>query len=501
MGIQMFRRFSNDAKGNFATTFAMVMVPIFMVLGLTVDMTRAYMYKGDLQNAVDSATLAAAIAGDVAVTDSERTKIGNSFFQTNYDKIPATISFQYPGDGTVIGTGAYKMPVLFGGFFGKDQVEVEVQAVVGIPSEGNLDLVMALDYSGSMRSNGKYQAMRDAAIDLLDELDKSNSNGNIRAGLVPFSEYVLTDINSSHIRVVHEDKYNMTAQACIGSRFAPFAINGSIPDQTNEDSKFPTIGLNDYWKKKGNDDAGMTDQVCFLDTKKDELQCEVCSMNVSADMSTVEDPWTDKDVFKDWKKANTDKCKKLDKIKNASMRDKQDANNEKASSAYPVDDPQCQAYVDNNLLATQLSSDFSAMKNQLGIARPVQLTNISLSLDAAWYQFKNATIGPDKQRFLVLLTDGVQTVPGYRISGRSDNAKYTINDAEKNTEDLCENIKDDGISIITIAFQLNDQPTRNRLRGCASSPSYFFEAESNSDLASVFHEITNLTKQAIYLKR
>lgn len=101
---------------------------------------------------------------------------------------------------------------------------------------------------------------------------------------------------------------------------------------------------------------------------------------------------------------------------------------------------------------------------------------------------------------MVLLTDGAQTVTGYREEGIGGE-KYTINDAEKNIEDLCQNIKADGINVITVAFQLNSQPTRNRLRNCADSPAYFFEADSNSDLATVFQQIAALTKQEVFISR
>ena len=522
-------KFISSTNGNFAVTFSVMLVPLLLVGGLSVDMTRAYMYRSDLQNAVDAATLAAAIHGDNTSPNTERTEVGSNFFESDFTEIPATIKFEYPGDA-VVGLGEYELPIMFGKLFGKETVKVSVEAVVKIPNAEKLDLVMALDYSGSMNRNGKYQAMRDAAIDLLDELDKSNTDGNIRAGLVPFSEYVLTDINSSHIRVVHPDKYNQTAQACIGSRFAPFAINGSVPAENDENSKWPTVGLNDYWKQAGGSGAGgsgaggeSSDAICLVEIKggvENKRKCEVCTINASFADPDDRDEWghldlnqrffyddkdnkaaSEKDAHKAFMKHFTDDCDKLKDEEAASRRDASDADNEKLVSDYPVDDPQCEAYVDNNLLATPLSADFAAMKAQLQIARPVQLTNIALSLDAAWYQMKNTVIDPNAKRFMVLLTDGAQTVPGYREAGRSNNSKYTINDAEKNTEDLCENIKADDIEMITIAFQLNSQPTRNRLRNCASSPSYFFEADSNSDLATVFQQIAALTKQEVFISR
>jgi hypothetical protein len=311
--------------------------------------------------------------------------------------------------------------------------------------------------------------------------------------------------------VVHPDKYDKTARACIGSRFAPFAIDGQIPAKTDQDSKWPTIGLNTSWQQSAsstnsNSTNPDTDQVCLYDSKKDEMKCEVCTFEASADFSTFEKPWTDKKVYKDWMKVNTDKCDKIKDQQSTSNKDQTQASNEKQVSEFAITDPECKVYVDNNLLSVPLSNNYSAMKTQLNAAKPVQLTNIALSLDAAWYQLKNAAVDPDSNRFLVLLTDGVQTVPGYRFAGNSsrgpgNNEKYTISDAESNTEDLCTNIKSDGINIISIAFQLNNQSTRNRLKNCASNSNFYFEAESNNQLAAVFEEIIGLTKNQVYLRK
>ncbi|MCG8443671.1 MAG: hypothetical protein MI723_17850, partial [Caulobacterales bacterium] len=78
---------------------------------------------------------------------------------------------------------------------------------------------------------------------------------------------------------------------------------------------------------------------------------------------------------------------------------------------------------------------------------------------------------------------------------------FGVNKAEKNTEDLCESIKSDGITLITVAFDLNDTATRNRLEDCASAEEYFFEAEDNQELAEVFRSITGMFQDTVRLTR
>jgi hypothetical protein len=55
--------------------------------------------------------------------------------------------------------------------------------------------------------------------------------------------------------------------------------------------------------------------------------------------------------------------------------------------------------------------------------------------------------------------------------------------------------------MITIAFDLNDNPTRNRLRNCATNTGYFFEADSNSELTVAFETIAALIKGSLHISR
>ena len=85
----------------------------------------------------------------------------------------------------------------------------------------------------------------------------------------------------------------------------------------------------------------------------------------------------------------------------------------------------------------------------------------------------------------MLLTDGKQTVGGNGPGGSNNNTK-----AEKNLEDTCIAIKNKDVIMITVGFDMNDKKTLNRLKNCASKPSFFFDAKTNSDLKTAFANIT-----------
>jgi len=66
---------------------------------------------------------------------------------------------------------------------------------------------------------------------------------------------------------------------------------------------------------------------------------------------------------------------------------------------------------------------------------------------------------------------------------------------------MCENIKNDGVEIVTIAFQVNDVATQNLLKNCASDASSVYTAESNQALIDAFESISNSLDESIRLIR
>ena len=61
-------------------------------------------------------------------------------------------------------------------------------------------------------------------------------------------------------------------------------------------------------------------------------------------------------------------------------------------------------------------------------------------------------------------------------------------------------MKEDNITIVTVAFDLRDTATRNRLRNCASDPDKnFFVAEDDDQVAAAFEEIKAQIASKIYI--
>ena len=99
---------------------------------------------------------------------------------------------------------------------------------------------------------------------------------------------------------------------------------------------------------------------------------------------------------------------------------------------------------------------------------------------------------------VVLLTDGQQTSPGYGPGGA-----WSVSQAEANMTSLCASMKTWGIRVITVSFDLNDEPTETRLRNCASEDEdgnkYYYDTDTNDELAAAFGVIRDSLARNMYL--
>lgn len=128
---------------------------------------------------------------------------------------------------------------------------------------------------------------------------------------------------------------------------------------------------------------------------------------------------------------------------------------------------------------------------------------------------------PLMDKVAIVLTDGENVyydwpggLPGRPLSGSFPDTDYsaygrlsegrlgTTNQAAAVVEinnrmsRLCQNMKDEGIVIYAITFQLNDVATQNLMRNCATDPEKYYNSPSNDELRATFvaigNELTNL---------
>ncbi len=165
----------------------------------------------------------------------------------------------------------------------------------------------------------------------------------------------------------------------------------------------------------------------------------------------------------------------------------------------------CNGYVANGLVVRPISDDFAGVKAQLQAMHPYAWTHIALGFEFGWHLLSpnapftgTAPYNDGKtMKVLVLLTDGQQTEPAF-----GPGSIRNVTQGESNLENECSNAKAEGVTVITVAFDLHDATTRNRLQGCASDPDkYFFIAEDDAQLASAFEQIRSALRTAIYISK
>jgi hypothetical protein len=87
------------------------------------------------------------------------------------------------------------------------------------------------------------------------------------------------------------------------------------------------------------------------------------------------------------------------------------------------------------------------------------------------------------------MTNGNTTIPPEWRDGSKSNQLIS---------EICKNIKDDGIDIFTVLFDVTDSDIRNRLENCATDKETMsFTADNSEGLRTAFQNIVN---QLTFLK-
>ena len=216
-----FKRLRHDNRGASAILIGFSLIPIIGVFGFATDLTRAYIVKSRLGDALDAAALA---GGRSLFQKDVHERLIKKYFKANIkdNLMGATISaiveldengaalkkghVHKAGTSTLRVKATAEVPTLLMRIFTDTPITVESYTEV-IREDVQLDIILAIDMSASMRSSlrggsgaKKIAIAREAAKNLVNILFGSNSkNALLKIGLVPWSGFVnITDNGSKY---------------------------------------------------------------------------------------------------------------------------------------------------------------------------------------------------------------------------------------------------------------------------------------------------------------
>ncbi len=482
-------RFLNHKSGNIATSFALALVPMLLAVGLAVDFSRAISMKARLANALDAAGLAA--GATPGLTEAQTKALVNSFFAENYpnneigvlDRIDVTV-----GQSSLKLSAYATVDTLLVRMIGVNSLNVSVDSEITKESKG-LEVALVLDNTGSMNSNGKIDALRTSATELINILYGPNaSSPKLFVSLVPFSTGVnvnspgvfsmgwidqnaqaryhgatfdknLDATNVNHLQLFNWMQ-NATWRGCVEARAEPFDLDDTAPTLANPDTLwvpylFPDDSDNKSYAPNNYASDGLPGY--YSDTQR----------------------------LRNGTAAHYQKSVTVDEVP---VRMK-GPNKGCPEPIIPL----------TNSKATLLNA-ISAMK-PWGYAG----TNIPMGLSWGWrvlsptapYTEGKSYSDSDNNKAIILLTDGKNTLGSGWYSGYGYDWKQrlasthsaSINTMNSKVSALCSSAKSQGIRIYTITFQMSDSTLQSIFKSCASSPDLFFNSPSNTELQNAFKAI------------
>lgn len=467
----VINQFRSQENGAVLVLFALILTPTLFLLVMTVELSRQNYYETKISYAIDAATLA---AGRYDVEDIQVN--GQKFFYANFNSSDSNVSVSTPlftlsSDGKYVNSSVSgKMTTLIGSFMGIGTLKIagitQVQRAIQ-----KAEIALVLDNTGSMGSNGKMQALITASNQLITNIFGNQATlPNVAMSIVPY-----------------------VATVNIGPSNVGWVSNSSILSDT---SKFPS-------------DAQWKGCVYAIDTKTTMDTDDPPSSTRKWPIYQVPSTYG---LFSflipgdnDWIVLN----KKLI-VMNPSV----PTVGPNRSCGLPI--------VGLTNVKSTLTSTINAMAAVDGGGT---FGNLGLvwgwnTLSPKWTGLWNSPVQPAPYgnviKSIVIVTDGENswyndtayvptgdpTAYGRVTDGLLGTTDITKTRAQidKRLLDLCTKIKNHGIQIFTVTFQVSDSLAKQNYLQCATKPEWAFQANSAADLSTHFNNIGDLLKSVTVTK-
>ncbi len=489
------RRITEFRKSEEAATaliFGITCIPLLAIAGVAMDYSRATSTRNQLQTAADAAALAA--AKKPYATLAERQQIAEDVFKANVTSLKFASSYSLNFTEFGNGQGARldvssSIDTTVSGLLGVNYIPVSVRAEV-MAAGTNLEVALVLDNTGSMNWNGKIAALRESTEELIDILyEPPDSEEKVKMALVPF----VTTVN------IKTDGYTKDWI----DRKGRAARNGFNFDGPNKKTH--------HWKlfKKMN---GVSWKGCVEARPEPFDLTDEPPIYANADSLWVPYLWPDEpDNGGDYSNDYMD-----DGVSGNAQ--KRQRNWNKYYGGNPSNDETPSSTRGPNKSCPQpilpLTNNVERIQDEAAQMTPwfSSGTNIALGLAWGWRVLSPGvpfTEGvpyddPEVQKAIILLTDGRNEIVGQDTHNDSDYTGFgyvaaghlgtqsrsqAVAAVNAKVATLCERVKDEGIRVYTITFQLNDPDLDTVFQNCASEPGLYYKSPTNAQLRAAFQAI------------
>ncbi len=486
-------------RGGVATPFALLLLPLSLMMFGALDFSKASETRIALQDALDSAALA--VGRSTAATDAEAQAVGYNVLNANLKaqgSVELTDAVFHIADGRVTATAAAKVQTIAADLVMNRDLTVRAQTEA-VRATHKMEIALVLDNTGSMAGT-KLSTLKSAAKAFIDEMElaaqRAAEPGSVKIAVAPFSMTVNVGADKAtaswidghldgsgnpttaaspirnEIFTTPSNRFallkamNVSWGGCVESRPAPYDVQDTPPSSGTPATLFVPF---------------------FAPDEPDTTNAGFYNSYLTDAAGTT--GWQQR-------QGNPAKYTKAPKTGNTAV-------------GY--------AYGPNSGCALapimRLSTDYAALRTRIDQMTAVGDTNIPMGLVWGWHllapgaPFNDgvayATDGVEK--VVILMTDGqnantdtsssddsIYSGIGYiwqnRLGITSGTATQRRTAIDNRLTLLCQNMKAKGVTLYTVRVEVNDGENAV-LKGCASSPGKFYDVQYVSQLTQVFKAI------------
>ncbi|WP_454718292.1 ubiquitin-activating E1 FCCH domain-containing protein [Caulobacter segnis] len=510
-------RLRRDQRGAIAVQFALLAIPLSVLVFALVDLGRMGLQRRQMQDALDAATLMA--ARSTAITDAELEAIGDPAFVAeiaglNLGLTASNSTFKNGATNHVIGTatGVLK-PIIANLWTGANFTVVATSDVVR--SSKDLEVAVVLDITGSM-SGSRITDLKTASSDLVDIIVRDvQTPFYSKVAIIPYSVGVnlgsYADAGRGAVPARNITAISKASQAVVTSNGHGFIKDDQI--------SFAGVGGMTMLNGKTYNVKSVTTNTFTIDANTSNTNAYTSGGVATCEKST--NPGCK--IFAYTSAGNTSEERDISTC--VSERTGTNAYTDVAPSTSPVgtnypttkDDSYNSANPCPTATITPLSSDKTALKGQINALAIGGSTAGQIGFAWGWYMvspnfgymWPNASQRPaayltkDLMKVVVLMTDGAFNTPYCNGviakdagSGSGNNSDHnscnaTNGDPFSQTRKMCDEMKKTkyGLTIYTVGFDVDDATAKSMLQYCASKSENAFFPSTGSELKTTFKSI------------